>query len=102
MRASSLSAWEKSFHRDRLSRDMLIGQILDGEACSPEQYRTSCRLAERCRVEFDDVFAEIDVLLTPSHPAKRGFVWPTLYRPCSTFLALHTSYVSLPGVFRPN
>ena len=57
----------ESFRRDQISPDLRFGRIADGEACSPELYRHNARLAERCRLEFDSVFDEIDV------PADLGF-----------------------------
>ena len=97
-------AWEKSFHRDRISPALRDGRIRDGEACSPEHYRACARLAERCRVEFDDVLGDIDVLLTPAAPgeapvglkATGSAVFNT------TWTALHVPCITLPGHVGPN
>lgn len=97
-------AWEKSFHRDRISPAMRDGRIRDGEACSPEQYRAACRLAERCRVEFDDVLGDLDVVLTPAAPgeapvglqATGSAVFNTAWT------ALHVPCITLPGHVGPN
>jgi len=96
-------AWEKSFHRDRISPDLRLGRIADGEACSPEQYRAFCRLAERCRIEFDAVFEEYDVLLTPASPgeAPLGLTHTGSAVFNGTFTALHAPCVSLPGYVGP-
>jgi amidase len=92
-------AWEKSFHRDRISADLRDGRIQDGESCSAELYRSSARFGERCRLEFDDVLGDLDVLLTPAAPgeapvglrATGSAVFNTLW----TFL--HVPCVTIPG-----
>ncbi len=97
-------AWEAIAHRDRLSPDLRDGRIRDGEACSPEFYRTQARLAERCRVEMDAVFEEHDVLLTPACPGEA----PVGLRHTGSavfngaWTALHTPCLTLPGQMGPN
>ncbi len=97
-------AWEKSFHRDRISDDLRYGRIADGEACSQELYTASARLAERCRLEFDAVFDEIDVLLTLASPGEAplglSYTGSAVFN--GTFTAMHTPCVSLPGHTGPN
>ena len=97
-------AWEAIAHRDRLSPDLRDGRIRDGEACSPEFYRTQARLAERCRVEMDAVFEEHDVLLTPACPGEA----PVGLRHTGSavfngaWTALHVPAITLPGQVGPN
>ncbi len=97
-------AWEKSFHRDRISPDLRYGRIADGEACSPELYTASARLAERCRLEFDDMFDDIDVLLTPASPGEAPVglkeTGTAIFN--GTFTALQAPCVTLPGHKGPN
>ncbi len=96
-------AWEKSFHRDQISPDLRLGRIAEGEACSPDQYRSFCRLAERCRIEFDAVFEEHDVLLTPASPgeAPHGLLHTGTAAFNGAFTALHVPCVTLPGHVGP-
>jgi amidase len=97
-------AWEKSFHRDRISPDLRYGRIADGEACSPELYTAQCRLAERCRLEFDAVFDGIDVLLTLASPGEAPLglreTGSAVFN--ASFTALHAPCVTLPGHTGPN
>jgi Asp-tRNA(Asn)/Glu-tRNA(Gln) amidotransferase A subunit family amidase len=97
-------AWEKSFHRERLSADLLDGRIADGEACSTDLYRSSARLAERCRVEFDHVFDDLDVLLTPAAPGEAPLGLHYTGSPVfnSPWTALHVPCVTLPGHVGPH
>jgi Asp-tRNA(Asn)/Glu-tRNA(Gln) amidotransferase A subunit family amidase len=97
-------AWEKSFHRDRISPDLRLGRIQDGEGCSHEVYTANCRLAERCRLEFDGVFDDIDILLTLASPgeAPLGLKGTGSAVFNGTFTALHVPCVTLPGHSGPN
>lgn len=96
-------AWEKSFHRDRLSPDLRLGRIADGEACSAETYRAACRLAERCRIAFDAVFDDYDVLLTPASPGEAPLgldaTGSAIFN--GPFTVLHVPCLSLPGNLGP-
>ena len=96
-------AWEKCFHRDALSPDLRLGRIADGEACSPEAYRAWSRLAERCRIEFDDVFDDYDVVLTPASPGEApvGLAYTGSAVFNAPFTALHAPCVCLPGNVGP-
>jgi amidase len=97
-------AWEKIFHRDQISPELGDGRIRDGEACSPEWYATCVRLGERCRVEFEAVFDDFDVLLTLAAPGEAPMglaetgsavfntMWTLLHVPC----------VTIPGHTGPN
>ncbi len=97
-------AWEKSFHRERISPDLRFGRIADGEACSPELYTANARLAERCRLEFDAVFDEFDVLLTLASPGEAPLglreTGSAVFN--AAFTALHAPCVTLPGHTGPN
>jgi Asp-tRNA(Asn)/Glu-tRNA(Gln) amidotransferase A subunit family amidase len=97
-------AWEKSFRRDQISPDLRFGRIADGEACSPDLYRHNARLAERCRLEFDSVFDEIDVLLTLASPgeAPLGLQHTGSAVFNASFTALHAPCVNLPGHTGPS
>ena len=83
---------------------MRYGRIADGEACSLELYTASARLAERCRLAFEAVFDEIDVLLTLASPgeAPLGLAYTGSAVFNGTFTALHAPCVSLPGHTGPN
>lgn len=97
-------AWEKINHRDRISPALRDGRIHDGEACSPEWYAACVRLGERCRIELDAAFDELDVILTLAAPGEAPLgieetgsavfntMWTLLHVPC----------VTIPGHFGPN
>lgn len=97
-------AWEKTFHRGLISADLRDGRIRDGEGCSAELYRASARLGERCRIEMDALFDDVDVLLTPAAPGEAPLglretgsavfntIWTILHVPC----------VTIPGHVGPN
>ena len=104
-------AWEKTFHRDRISAQLLEGRVRDGEACSVDRYRAACRLAERCRTEMDLLFGDFDAVLTPAAPgeAPEGLLetgsatfntlWTVLHTPCITVPG-HTGATGLPLGFQ--
>ena len=97
-------AWEKLNHRDRISPALRDGRIHDGEACSPEWYAACVRLGERCRIQLDDAFDDMDVILTLAAPGEAPLgieetgsavfntMWTLLHAPC----------VTIPGHRGPN
>ena len=63
-------AWEIDHHWEMISERLRQGRINDGLTCSFEKYSESRALAERCRLQMDDLFGGYDVLLTP--PQRQG------------------------------
>ena len=97
-------AWEKVFHRDRISPALRDGRIHDGEACSAEWYAACARLGERCRVEFEGVFDDFDVLLTLAAPgeAPLGIAETGSATFNTMWTLLHVPCVTIPGHRGPN
>lgn len=102
-------AWEKTFHRGRISPELADGRISDGEACSPEWYAACVRLGERCRVEFEAAFEEVDVVLTFAAPGEAppgigetgiGETGSAVFNTMWTLL--HVPCVTVPGHSGPN
>lgn len=87
---------EKRLFRDKLSRELDEGRIVDGEQCSVEEYIAAQRRAEAMRAWMDEAFDGFDVVLTlsaageaPSGLARTGdarfnSLWTLLYTPCLT------------------
>lgn len=101
--ASQSLAFEFDQHREQLS-PMLTEFLLRAQRVSALQYDVTRQLIADARLQLDQLFAGIDVLLTPSAPdeAPLGFlstgepsfnkVWTLLGTPC----------VSVPGLFGNN
>ncbi|HWB48498.1 MAG TPA: amidase [Stellaceae bacterium] len=92
-------AYEHLEHRDRVSQ-VLLDTVLDpGSRISLADYVESLETAEAFRAHLDDLFAEVDVLLTPSAPgeAPEGLgstgnsafnaIWTLSWAPCVTLPA---------------
>jgi len=92
-------AYEHLEHRDQVSQ-VLLDTVLDpGAAISSSDYIESLETAEAFRAHLDDIFAEIDVLLTPSASgeAPEGLsstgnsafnaIWTLSWAPCVTLPA---------------
>ena len=100
-------AWEIDHHWEMISETLRKGRINDGLTCTFEQYRESRAYAEACRLELDALFADYDVLLTPSAAgeapvglASTGdasfcLIWTTLHVPAIT-LPIFTGPHGLP------
>ncbi len=97
-------AHEKLAHRDKLSEDIRHGRIRDGEGCSQELYHHSARFAERCRIELDTLFDDVDLLLTPAAPGEaplgQRLTGSATFNTAWTLL--HTPCVTIPGHTGPN
>lgn len=59
-------AWEIDNHREGISETLKKGRLKHGLACTFAEYQAARTEAERLRCRLDDVFADYDVLLTPS------------------------------------
>jgi Asp-tRNA(Asn)/Glu-tRNA(Gln) amidotransferase A subunit family amidase len=99
-------AWEWSAHRERIS-ERLRKRIELGRAMPHADYVAALRLGDHCRTRLPEVFAEVDVLLTPSAngEAPRGLgetgdpgfqaIWTILHVPALT-LPTHRGPSGLP------
>ena len=92
-------AWEYAHHRDALPP--LLRKLLDdAQAITAQAYDDARRAAHRARGILDDVFADIDVLLTYSAPgaapatlastgnARFNRLWTLMGNPCVTIPGL--------------
>jgi Asp-tRNA(Asn)/Glu-tRNA(Gln) amidotransferase A subunit family amidase len=63
---SSISlSYEYANHKDKLSQK-LIDVIEAGQQVSEARYLQAIAIAERCRAQLDQVFAQVDILVAPS------------------------------------
>jgi amidase len=88
--------YEKTRFKEKLSKDLYEGRILNGERCTVEEYIAAQRKSEAMRAWMDAAFEEFDVVLTLSSAgeAPRGLastgdarfnsLWTLLYTPCVT------------------
>ena len=58
-------AWEWTNHRDKLG-PKLSETLEEGETITPESYDAARRVAKAARLALSNVFADVDILLTPS------------------------------------
>jgi len=92
-------AYEHREHRDKVSQ-VLLDTVLDPGAAIPiADYITALETAEAFRAHLDDIFSDVDVLLTPSAPgeAPKGLgstgnsafnaTWTLAWTPCVTLPA---------------
>jgi amidase len=96
--------WEIEHHWDEISETLRNGRLADGLSCSLERYVEMQELAESCRPRMDAVWANHDVLLTPSAfgeapvglPAFAGAPFYMMWT------VLHLPTVTLPVFTGPN
>jgi Asp-tRNA(Asn)/Glu-tRNA(Gln) amidotransferase A subunit family amidase len=62
--------YERLYHGDKLSRDLLDGRAADGLRCSYEDYRAAERTIQDYRRRFAAAMDGVDLLLTPSAPGE--------------------------------
>jgi amidase len=99
--------WEIEHHWDEISDTLRGGRLKDGIGGDFDRYVASKRIAEECRVRLDDLWGDIDVLLTPGAfgeapvgmPAFEGVpmfqLWTILHVPAIT-LPLFKGPAGLP------
>ena len=92
-------AHEYEMHGDKLSEALRDGLLAQGRALPLAAYIEAVETAEAFRRYLDDVFADVDVLLTPSAPgeAPKGLastgepnfnsIWTLAWTPCLTLPA---------------
>jgi amidase len=100
--------WEIENHWNEISDTLRGGRLKDGMIGGDfDRYVASKRVAEECRIRLDDLWSDIDVLLTPGafgeapvgYPAFEGVpmfqLWTILHVPAIT-LPLFTGPAGLP------
>ncbi len=95
-------AYEYHNHKNRIS-NVLLQLITSGQACLPEQYDAAQDLAMKCFSLLEEVFPDLDVLLTPSAmgEAPEGLAFtgdPTFNR---IWRFLHVPCVNIPAFTGP-
>jgi amidase len=87
---------ERMNRYEMISKGLRADRIDDGMAVSYERYRAAIELMDRCRLELDDIFCDLDVILTPvtTNDAPVGLnytgnpvfgtLWTGLHVPCLT------------------
>ena len=99
--------WEIEHHWDMISEALRKNRLKDGLECPFETYRDARTFAEKCRLVFDELMAEFDVLITPATVGEApvglettgnaafGTLWTTLHVPSIT-LPLFRGPAGLP------
>jgi Asp-tRNA(Asn)/Glu-tRNA(Gln) amidotransferase A subunit family amidase len=97
-------AYEVLYHRDQLSAELREGRIADGQSCTLERYQQARAHVVQCRKLLAEVFAEVDILVTPAAAgeapvglhstgdASFSAIWTTMHVPA----------MSLPAFTGPN
>ncbi len=96
--------WEMEHHWDEISETLRKGRIADGLGCPVETYMEMKVLAERCRIAFDAVIADYDVLLTAAAFGEAPVGW-NAFIGAPVFMmwtVLHVPSISLPVFTGPN
>jgi amidase len=95
---------EKTLFKEKLSKDLYEGRILNGERCPVEEYIAAQRKAEAMRAWMDDAFEQFDVILTLSSAgeAPRGLAQTGDARFNSLWTMLYTPCLTIPRGFGPN
>ena len=93
--------WEIENHWDEISDTLRGGRLKDGIGGDFDRYIASKRIAEECRIRLDDLWGDIDVLLTPAAfgEAPVGFQAFEGVPMFQLWTILHVPAIALP-VFR--
>ena len=96
-------AYEWQAHRDAISEG-LAKSIRNGLAMSRERYIDALKRVEACRRLLCEVFADVDLLLTPTvqGEAPRGLSYTGDHRFQSIWTQLRTPTITLPTHASPN
>lgn len=97
--AAQALAWEYDRHADRLS-PLLRETLALGRTVTPDDYDRARRVARLARLALKDVFADVDVLLTPSAPGAApeglGSTGTSIFNRLWTLMGTPT--VNVPGL----
>lgn len=97
--ASHALAFEFDLHGARLS-PMLRGFLRDAAYVTPDQYDATRKLIVAARQRAAELFAGVDVLMTPSAPGEAPLGWASTGDPAfnKVWTLLGTPCVSVPGL----
>lgn len=97
-------AWEIDHHWEMISETLRNNRLKDGLSCSFEKYSDARVFAERCRLMLDDLFADYDVLLTPSAAGEApvGLNSTGNAAFCTIWTTMHVPAMTLPLFKGPN
>ena len=101
--AARAFSFEWQNHRDKLSEKMAAVFQL-GWDTADDDYQRALRFGERCRAEFDGVFDQVDMLITPSAQgeAPKGLEWTGDVRFQTMWSFLRVPAITLPSHTGPN
>ena len=90
---------ERLRNPDKVSKELMEGNVARGLACSFEAYVASQRLSDRYRLHIDSLFDDLDILLVPSAPgeAPKGVEFTGDPRFNSLWTLAGTPCVTLPA-----
>ena len=95
--------YERLYHGDKLSRDLLDGRAADGLRCSYEDYRAAERRIQDYRRRLEAAMEAVDVLLTPSAPGEApegiGRTGDSIFN--NLWTTTHVPAVTLPAGLGP-
>ena len=97
-------AWEINHHYEKISKTLRENRLQHGLAYTFEQYREARAQAEALRLQLDDIFRDVDVILTPSAPGEPpvGLNATGSAAFSSIWTACHNPSVTLPLFSGPN
>lgn len=97
-------AWEIDHHWEMISETLRNNRLKDGLSCSLEKYIDAKVFAERCRLMLDDLFADYDVLLTPSAAGEAPIGLNSTGNAafCTIWTTMHVPAMTLPLFRGPN
>lgn len=97
-------AWEIDNHWDGISDTLKKGRLQHGMNCTFAEYRDARTAAERLRRMLDDVFTDVDVLLTPAAAgeAPLGLNETGTAVFCAIWTTAHVPSLTLPLFTGPN
>lgn len=95
---------ERIDHYSQISPALRADRVDDGTSVSYERYRAAVDLMDRCRHALDDVFRDIDVILTPvvtgEAPVGIDFTGNPVFG--ALWTGLHVPCLSIPGWTGPS
>lgn len=91
-------AWELDNHFNEISQTLRENRLRHGAECRFEDYREARQHCEDLRLLLDEVFKDVDVILTPSAPgvAPVGLNATGSHSFSSIWTACHTPSMTLP------
>ena len=95
--------FEIDHHFEQISQTLRTGRIADGLGCTPETYEQAVALAAQCAVQFDNVIAPYDAILTVGAAGEAPLGNATGdYSFCALWTALQVPCITIPALTGPN